>query len=168
MPATLKNLPGSKDFVSKRSEQAFGLLETIVAAMLIGVVAVVSIQSLSVVNKNAEATRLFTNARSIVQRNIDNALSVSASTSAIPPILAFTPPGGVVWDDDAGASNIVTVALQGAAETKLVQGTLTRTVVPVPNPTDADIRRITFRLEYTYRRAQPYAYELTTIRAMDD
>jgi hypothetical protein len=59
------------------------------------------------------------------------------------------------------------VVLQGTAGTQLVQGTLTRIVTAVANADSADIRRITFRLDYTLR-GRPYTYQLSTMRAIDD
>jgi type II secretory pathway pseudopilin PulG len=144
----------------------FALVEVMIGAILIGLVAVGSMQALGVMNRNASSYREMTNARAIVQRNIDNALSVTASTTSIPAILATTSAGGSAYDDDGGGAG-VTVVLQGTAGTQLVQGTLTRIVTAVANADSADIRRITFRLDYTLR-GRPYTYQLSTMRAIDD
>jgi len=137
------------------------------AAVLVGLVAVSSVQAFGVLNRNAAGNRIITNARVIVQRNIDTALAVTCGKSAIPAILATTPTAGTVYDDDGGAANIVTVVLAGTGGVQLVQGTLTRIVTSVTNTDAADIRQITFRLNYTFR-ARAYAYSLTTMRAIDD
>ncbi|MDB6152052.1 MAG: hypothetical protein JWL90_505 [Chthoniobacteraceae bacterium] len=160
----------------RRFIQGIALTEVLIAAVLIGMVAIGSIQSLTLLNRDAAATRMLTNARAIVQRNIDTALSVtftSDATSAVPAILALTSAGGAVWDDDAGNVNVVDVALQGSTGTQLVQGVLTRIVTDVA-PVDAVdtldkpvIRKITFRLDYTYR-GRPFSYSLTTMRSIDD
>lgn len=147
--------------------QGYALIEVITAAVLIGLVAVSSVQAFGVLNRMAAGSRIFTNARVIVQRNVDKALSVTCSKSAIPAILAITPAAGTVYDDDGGATNIVTVVLEGTSNVQLVQGTLTRIVTAVTNPDSADIRQITFRIDYTYR-SRPYAYSLSTMRALDD
>jgi Tfp pilus assembly protein PilV len=144
----------------------FALVEVMIGAILIGLVAVASMQALGVMNRNASSYRVMTNARAIVQRNIDNALSVTASTTSIPAILATTSAGGRPYDDDGGGAG-VTVVLQGTAGTQLVQGTLTHIVTAVANADSADIRRITFRLDYTLR-GRPYSYQLSTMRAIDD
>jgi hypothetical protein len=156
--------------------QGIALTEVLIAAILIGMVAVGSIQAMNLLNRNAAATRMLTNARAIVQRNIDTALSVtftSDASSPVPAILALTPPAGSTWDDDAGNANVVDVALQGSAGTRLVQGTLTRIVTAVDPADAADafdkpvIRKITFTLDYTYR-GKPFSYSLTTMRSIDD
>lgn len=144
----------------------FALIEVMMGAVLIGLVAVGSVQGLGRMNRNASSNRVITNARAIVQRNIDNALSVTATSSSIPAILALTSASGVVYDDDAGAANIVSVVLQGSSSVQLVQGTLTRIVTAVTNPASADIRQITFRLDYFYQ-GRPYSYSLNSMRAID-
>ena len=156
----LKQLPSSRS-------RGFALVEVAIGAFMIGLIAVGSVQALGVMNRNASSNRVLTNARAIVQRNIDNALSVTASKNSVPAILAITPSSGTVYDDDAGASNVVTVVLQGASNVQLVQGTLTRIVTAVSNTDGADVRQVTFRLNYTYR-GRSYAYSLTTMRSIDD
>ena len=138
-----------------------------IAAILIGLVAVGSVQAISVLNLNAASNRIITNARVIVQRNIDKALSITCSKNSVPAVLAITPAAGVIFDDDGGTVNIVTVVLQGSSNVQLVQGTLTRIVTAVTNADSADIRQVTFRLDYTYR-SRAYSYALTTMRAIDD
>ena len=138
-----------------------------IAAILIGLVAVGSVQAIGVLNLNAASNRIITNARVIVQRNIDKALSITCSKNSVPAVLAITPAAGVIFDDDGGTVNIVTVVLQGSSNVQLVQGTLTRIVTAVTNADSADIRQVTFRLDYTYR-SRAYSYALTTMRAIDD
>jgi len=150
----------------KTRTSGFALIEVMIGAVLIGLIAVGSVQGLGRINRNASSNRVLTNARAIVQRNIDNALSVTATSTAIPGILAITSASGVVYDDDAGAANIVSVVLQGSSSVQLVQGTLTRIVTAVANPDSADIRQITFRLAYVYQ-GQAYSYSLTSMRAID-
>ncbi len=152
--------------VSSRSS-GFALVEVMIAAMLIGLVAVGSVQTLDRLNRNASSNRVITNARAVVQRNIDTALSVTCSKTSIPPILAITSAAGAVYDDDAGAANVVTIAQQGSSSVELARGTLTRIVTAVSNGDSADIREITFRLDYNYR-GRPYTYSLTSLRAIDD
>jgi type II secretory pathway pseudopilin PulG len=145
----------------------FALVEVMVAAMLIGLVAVGSVQTLDRLNRNASSNRVITNARAVVQRNIDSALSVTCQKDSIPPILTLTPAAGQMYDDDAGVANVVTVAQRGTSSAELAAGTLTRIVTAVPNADGADIRQVTFRLDYSYR-GRPDTYALTTFRAIDD
>ncbi|MCE9610729.1 MAG: hypothetical protein K8R23_11095 [Chthoniobacter sp.] len=156
-------------FLKTRRElrtSGFALIEVMMGAVLIGLIAVGSVQGLGRMNRNAASNRVITNARAIVQRNIDNALSVTATASSVPAILAITSASGVVYDDDAGAANIVSVVLQGSSTVQLVQGTLTRIVTAVSNPDSADIRQITFRIDYVYQ-GRAYSYSLTSMRAID-
>ncbi len=145
----------------------YALVEVMTAAVLIGLVAVSSVQAFNVLNRSAASNRIITNARTIVQRNIDTALSITCNKSAVPPILAITPSSGTVWDDDAGTTNIVTVVLEGSSSFQLVEGTLTRIVTAVANTDNADIRKVTFRLNYNYR-GRDYTYTLNTMRSIDD
>ena len=48
-----------------------------------------------------------------------------------------------------------------------VPGTLWRTVTAVPNPEGAQLRNVTFRLDYTYL-SRPYSVQMATERAIDD
>ena len=148
------------------------------AAMVIGVASIGALQALGVLNRNAAGVRSLTNARAIVQRNIDMALSVTGTTSSIPAILAVTSATGTVYDDDAGTANVVAVMIQSTSGVNLVEGTLTRIVryVDTTSPSvesstavagQALIVRITFSLTYTYR-GRNYSYSQTTMRAIDD
>ena len=92
----------AKNSRSRRSG-GFALVEVMMGAVLIGLIAVGSVQALGAMNRNATDYRVMTNARAIVQRNIDSALSVTASTTSIPAILATTSAGGSAYDDDGGA-----------------------------------------------------------------
>ncbi len=51
--------------------------------------------------------------------------------------------------------------------TTTVPGTLWRIVTAVPNVDGAQIRNITFRLDYTYL-SRPYSVQMVTERAIDD
>jgi hypothetical protein len=135
----------------------------------VGVVAVcglASIQALMLINRKAAAMRVASNARAVVQRNIDTALGVPFSSTAQPAILAITPASGAAYDDDANGDGQVNVVLLRDGVTPLVKGTLTRVVVAEPNAQNQDLRRITFTLNYTFR-ARNYSYSMSTLRALD-
>ena len=106
-----------------------------------------------------------TNAKEIVQRNIEKAVGVPFTTASTPAILATTSSGGAPWDE-AGGSGPVTVYASRDGTGPTVQGTLTRTVTAEANTPGADIRRVKFRLSYTLF-GRPMGYELTTLRAVD-
>ena len=115
----------------------------------------------------AAASRVLTGARAVIQRNIDNALTVTFSQASQPAILAITPSSGTVWDDDGGFDKIIQIAVQDNGTAVVAAGVLTRTVTAVANSDSADIRQTTFRLDYTYRgRAQTIS--MTTMRSIDD
>jgi hypothetical protein len=105
------------------------------------------------------------NAREIVQRNIEAAIGSPFTSSNEPEILKTTGANGSAWDD-SGGSNQVTVYSSRDGTGPVVQGTLTRTVTVEANTPSADIRRVKFRLAYTLF-SRPMSYEMTTIRAMD-
>ena len=134
-----------------------------------GVIAIsgaAGITALVQLNNKAAAMRTLNNARAIVQRNIDTALSVSFSASLQPAILATTSASGVVFDDDGGGDNLVTIVNPKTSAGTTVKGTLTRIVTAQANSDGADIRRITFRINYTIR-GRAYSYSMTTLRGSD-
>lgn len=151
-----------------RDEAGSTLIELLVASALIVLSIITSTSGLLSANRHASATRVFTAARAIVQRNIDTALSLTFDAAITPAILATTPTSGQVYDDDGGGDNKVQIVVQqdGGAVT-MVTGTLTRTVTAQANPQGADIRRINFRIAYAFR-GKNYSYEMSTVRAIDD
>ena len=123
------------------------------------------LRALIAINRTADAMRTINQARAIVQRNIDSAMGVPFNKTACPPVLALTSSNGSTYDDDGNADNLEDISV-GRNGSTTVRGTLTRIVTAEPNPENADIRRITFRLTYNFR-LMPYTFEMTTIRAMD-
>lgn len=145
-------------------ENGLSLVEITVAVALIGLIAAGGIATLLVLNRNAVSTRIMTNVREIVQRNIEAAMGAPFSIGNEPAILKM-PANKVIWDDDGGGDNLETIYTSRDGTDK-VTGQLYRTVVAESNTPSADIRRITFRLEYTFRGRQ-LAYEMTSLRALD-
>ncbi len=139
------------------------LVEIAIGIAILGLVAAAAIATLVALNKNAVSTRIMTNAREIVQRNMEAAVGLPFNSTTTPAILAITP--GAVWDDDGGGDNLTTIytSRDGAAK---IMGTLRRTVQAEPNAVGADIRRVTFHLDYSLF-GRPMSYEMTTIRSMD-
>jgi type II secretory pathway pseudopilin PulG len=153
----------------KRGEKAVTLIEIAIGTALLGLVAATGLASLTVLNKNAVSSRVMTNAREIVQRNIEAAVGTPFTTISTPAILALAT--NAVWDDDGGGDNLETIyssrnytALNDG--TPRIMGTLKRTVTAEPNSAGADIRRVTFHLDYTLFGRQ-LSYEMTTLRAID-
>ena len=156
----------SKTRAGRTQTAGFTIVQVMVAMGVIIICGIAGVQALALVNQKAAAMRLMTNARAVVQRNIDTALCVPFSSTIQPAILAITAPAGAVYDDDGGGDNLVNIALTRAGTDAVVRGTLTRIVLAEANADSADIRRVTFRLDYTYRR-HAYGYEMTTLRTVD-
>ncbi len=161
--------PNSKSLGGKTTGVA--LVEVIVALSLLTLVVVSSTQAFIQANRESAAMRIRTAARGIVQRNIDTALTVGWTSTIEPAILAPTPPTGALYDDDAppqsAADNVVQIAVMENGTTAAVPGALWRTVTAEPNPEGAQIRKVTFRLDYTYLSTS-YSVEMATERAIDD
>jgi hypothetical protein len=141
------------------------IVEIAIGTGLLALVATGAFASLMVLNRNAARTRIMTNAKEIVQRNIEAAVGLPFSTTNEPPILAKTTTGPVVWDDDGGGDNLETIYISRDG-TQKITGQLWRTVQTEVNSAGADVRRITFHLDYNIF-GKPASYEMTTIRALD-
>ncbi len=148
----------------RRSTGAFTITEVLVASMVLLISYIALTQSFVVMNRRAAASRLLTNARVIVERNIAQALSVPFTTTAQPAILATTVAAGVTYDDDGNGDNQVNLMVQDSSGTVQIKAVLTRIVTAVANPENADLRRVTFRVAYAYR-TKNYTFEMTTVRA---
>jgi type II secretory pathway pseudopilin PulG len=147
---------------------AFSLVEVMVAMGLLVITIVAAAQAMLVSNRLAASNRAMTAARAIVQRNIDTALTLRFDSTTVPSILGFSP--GANHDDDGGADGSVSILTQKDASGNLVpliKGTLWRKVTAVPNLKSADIRRVEFRLTYTFQNRN-YAVEMSTVRTIDD
>jgi hypothetical protein len=142
------------------------LIQVIMAMGIIALCGAAGLRALIEINRKAAAMRTLNQSRAIVQRNIDSALGVPFNKAFCPPILAMTSTSGVTYDDDGTADNLENIVVGRSGAGAVVTGTLTRIVTAEPNPDNADIRRITFRLTYSYR-LKPNTFEMTTIRAMD-
>jgi len=146
--------------------RAFTLVEIMIAVGVIAVCGLAAVQALILIDRKATAMRVMTNARAVVQRNIDTALGVPFTSTQQPAILAITSPSGTVYDEDGNGDNLVNVVFLRNGTNTLVKGTLTRIVISEPNAQNQDLRRITFVLNYTFR-SRSYSYSMTTLRAPD-
>ena len=137
-------------------------MEAVVAMGIMVTAYMIASQSLLFMNRAAALSRLRTNARIVVERYILQALSIPYTGTSAPAILGITT--GAVVDDDGGADGLTNIMTQDSTGPVLVKGTLTRIVTAVANTYSADIRRVTFRLNYAYA-GKNYTYEISTIRA---
>ena len=143
------------------------LIEGMVAAGVLAVVIVGASQALLIANRMAAASRVLTAARSVVQRNIDTALTTTFTQASTPAILATTTATGQVWDDDGGGDNTVQISVQDNNSLVVATGVLTRTVLALTNADNAVVLQVTFSLTYTYR-GRTDTIAMTTIRSRDD
>lgn len=141
------------------------IVEIAIGVAILGLVAAGALASFFALNKNAVRTRIMTNAKEVVQRNLETAVGLPFTTSSTPAILATTASSGATWDDDGGGDNLVTIYTSRDG-TEKVTGTLKRIVLAEPNTASADVRRVTFHLDYSLFGV-PASYEMTTIRALD-
>jgi type II secretory pathway pseudopilin PulG len=148
-----------------RSTGGFTLVEIAVSVALLGLVFATALGSLMVLNRHATSTRLMTNVREILQRNIETAMAVPFTSASVPAILAITPANGSAWDEGIAGNDPVNIYTSRDGTTKIT-GTLLRIVIAEPNSVSADIRRVTFRLNYAVF-GRNLSYDLTTIRAND-
>ena len=141
------------------------IVEVAIGVALLGLIAASAIAALTMLNKNAASTRVMTNAREIVQRNIETAMGSPFTASVEPNILKKTGTNGSAWDDSGGSGQVIIYSSRDGSSLT-VKGNLIRTVTAETNAAGADIRRVNFRLSYSLF-GRPMSYEMTTIRAMD-
>lgn len=163
LPGTGANPAGRMVRRTSAKNAGIALIQVIVAMGLIAVCGALGIRALMEMNRKAAGLRLLTNARAIVQRNIDSAIAVPFTSSNIPPILAI---GSSIWDDDGGNDSKVNVVVPRSGNGAVIKGDLLRTVTSETNSVNADIRRVTFTLAYKYR-GKDYSFTMSTIRTTD-
>ena len=142
-------------------------MEALVAAAVLVITTVGATHALLTANRIAASSRVLTGARAVVQRNIDTALTVTFSQASQPAILGITTATGSTYDDDGGFDNTIQIATQDNGGMVVATGTLTRIVTAVANADGADIRQVTFRLDYGYG-GRSQSVSMTTMRSIDD
>ncbi len=154
----------------------FTFVEILVSVGMLGLVVSAALAALMTLNKHAASNRAMTSAREVVQRNIE-AVTGAPFTTANPPanhILDLTVSASPFphWDENGGTGDVVIYKSRDGTQT--LTGTLVRSVVAEPNSISADIRRVTFHLDYGDRPTQTHtvfnrklSYEMTTLRAVD-
>ena len=142
------------------------LAESMVAAAVLALVIVGTSHALLIANRLAADSRVLTGARAVLQRNIDTALASTFTQTNTPTILSL-PANNAPYDDDGGFDSAVQISVQDNGTAVVASGQLTRTVVALANAENADIRKVTFTLRYTYR-GRPVTLSMSTIRSRDD
>ena len=161
---------------SKRWVSGYTLMEVMFAMMVVILLGASMINSLMFCERFAARTRLYTNARAIVQRNLDAATGVLfTGTTTTPAILSTTSSAGTVCDDDGGTGvPVENIQVLKSGTNVLVTGTLTRFVTnesvyvssAAVSDTSAVVLRVTFQVNYNYL-AHDYSYAETTLRSVD-
>lgn len=150
----------------RKKAGGFTMLQAVVAMGVIAVAGAAGMMALLQLNKKADAMRTLNNARAIVQRNIDLAMNVTFNSTTVPAILTVTSPTGQVVDDDGGGDGLVNIVTPKTAGGQTLKGTLTRIVATQVNPDGVNIRRVTFRINYSIG-GRGYSYSMTTLRGTD-
>lgn len=147
-----------------RRDEAFTLVEVLVATILIGLVAGSVVWGLNMLHQRATVNRLYTQAQTICQNRIDQILTAgpynpSSTPAAVPAELQTT-------------QTPLTVAISTAPGNP-VSGTMytyiTDTTLKYPDTSGGDllnIKQARIRVEYNFR-GRPYFVEMNTLRAPD-
>ena len=165
--------------------QGFTLMELLIAGSVAVILGVAVVETLLITEKVSAQTRLMTNARVIVQRNIDSAMGATftGTTTGVaglcPLMLYQTSTTGTICDDDSGSqTENISVLLSGTSNT-FVTGTLTRIVQPItlfPSDVVASgtpvVLQVTYQVDYdyglrTYGKHSHFTYSETTLRSQD-
>ncbi len=164
-------LPGSRSPETPRrirpGEGGFTLTEVVVAMAVSIILGVVVVLSLLSAQKFAASTRVATDARVILQRNIDTALGVKFTSVDTPGILAITGSDGEVYNGEGVGSPTSIPIITTSGSNTLVSGTLTRIVTAYSNSEFAVIRKVTFRLDYEFQ-GRSTSVSMSTLRSQDD
>lgn len=154
------------------------LLEVVATMAVIAIMGTSLILGLLTARRAVASARVINNARVVLQRNIDQALSVPFISNVTPraAVLVVTGTEGSAYNDEGTGNGATSVPiLEAGSGVVLAQGTLTRTVTAETPPavsslsdvSTVKIVRVTFKLDYNYL-GRPYTYSLSTLRAQDD
>ena len=146
-----------------RREEAFTLVEVLVATILIGLVAASVIWGLNMLHQRATVNRLFTQAQTICQNRIDHLLTVGPYNPSSTP--------AAIPDDLKTVQDPKTVAVSTAPGNP-VSGTMTTTITdttlkyPDATGTLLNIKQARVVVAYNFR-GKGYSVEMNTMRAPD-
>ena len=145
-----------------RRHAGFTLTEILVALTLVGLVAVASLWSLSDVNRQAAANRLFTEAQAVAQNQIE----LFQTDGPFNPQLGQIP---LSLQVDKRWKQGITIYTDPHNDSIVVTGDLTTTVIDPAvslNGTNLNLRQITVRLDYSYA-GHNYVVRMNSMRASD-
>jgi hypothetical protein len=152
------------------------MVQVMVSTAMILICGQAGVQTLLFMNNKALAMRIMSNARAVVQRNIDTAMNVPYTSTSVPSILATNSSSasalGNVYNettmqDASGATSNILLSDSG---TTLLTGTLYRNVTAETysdsTNTTIIVRRVTFTMNYNLR-GRAYSFSITTLRSVD-
>lgn len=145
-----------------RQDEAFTLVEVLVATILIGLVAASVIWGLNMLHQRATVNRLFTQAQTICQNRIDQILTVGP----------YNPAGGEETPDDLKTTQTPKTVAVSTAPGNPVSGTMTTTITdttlkyPDATGTLLNIKQARVVVAYNFR-GKNYSVEMNTMRAPD-
>jgi type II secretory pathway pseudopilin PulG len=140
------------------ASSGFSLLEAIVAAAVIGIFSLGTIEVLLTMNRNAARIRVMNMAKAAVLEKVQDLQTAPWLPQDDPPVV----PAHLLVGKHTEKIDIGDVS-SGIGE---IPATLTTTVTEVPNEVNADIRRLEVVIDYTYL-GRPQTYSVTTMRAPD-
>lgn len=168
LPATSLRRPFSRRHCLA---DGFSFIEVITAMTVTAIVGVSIIGGLIAAQRFSAATRLATNARVILKRNLDTALNVKFTSATTPDILAITAPEGEIFNalepQTTGTNPLAIPIALDSKDKAYVSGTLKRIVTTAANPANAVILRVTFTIDYDFQ-GHRNTQSLSSIRSRDD
>lgn len=172
---TIKSPAGAALRRLRSSRAGIAMMEAVMATAMVMTIAVGVTQMFLVSTRMAASNRVLTAARIVIQRNLDNALTLRWDSTVTPSVLAITAATGVVYDDDGnnlngeGTNKVALLISKDASDTAytVIPASMTRTVTAVTNTQGADIRLIKFSLTYTFQN-RTQVVQMSTMRAIDD
>jgi type II secretory pathway pseudopilin PulG len=164
------------------NEQAFAIVEPLIAIGLLAIVASSTLFALSSSNRYVASQRYVSNAKALCQERIDEALTRPFTSTNIPSFLGTTYPPSTTETKTASETvpiyTMATATATDPAGPKLVTGTR-ETWTKWVSASGADFARVRVRVEFwvngrglnnklqTQTGALPFVYEMTTLRAPD-
>lgn len=145
-------------------DDAFTLVEIVVALTVVAIVAAAAFWSLTVTNRQAAANRLFTVAQAIAQNQIelfqtDSPFNPQLNPAQVPLSLQI---------DTRSKQNVI-IYTDPLNDNVIVTGTLTTTVSDpgtILNSVNLNMRQVTVRLNYTYA-GHNYVVSMNSMRTSD-
>ena len=151
---------------SRRSLQAFTLVEVLVAAAVLTIMSAVVLQSFSVIYRRAVDKRTTSNAYAILQSQIESALNDPYTITQIPASLTTSSTTVQIYPNPTTTGNTYYLA---AANNKFVMGTLQTNITSISSGANGALGLLQIDVLITCTNADGYAqtFEMRTVRGPD-